>query len=623
VSTAQGLPQESQPRRQPRNHAVHFYADEGELVDAVAGFARDGLASGDSVVLVATAPHLTAVEEALRAAGHDVADASRHRRLIALDAAEALDRFMVAGAPDVRRFAQLFEPCLDAARAASGTSRVRAYGEMVDVLWTRGSRVATLQLENLWCATLDARPWCTLLCGYLLEGFSSDEHATALREVANAHGVVLPSRRHTGLTPDQRTRRLVELERRALALEREMERRRKVEAERACLLEAESKARAEIALLYRITEAANRAESLDEVYEAALGGIASALGVDRASILLFDPDGVMRFKAWRGLSPEYRAGVEGHSPWRSQDKRPAPVLVEDARADAALAPFLPILEREEIRALGFFPLFSRGRLKGKFMVYYRAQHPFTDEERRIAGAIADQIAFAVSRHLASQERDRFLGIVGHDLRNPLSAVTMSAAALQSEALPGRAGTLVQRIVKSAQRMDGLITELLDFARARDATGFPIQRTPCNLADIARRVLDELEAGRPAATASLRAQGDTRGEWDGDRVAQVLSNLVANAMQHGTGAVDVSLRAEGDEVVADVHNDGEPIPPGALPSLFDPFRRGRSASTENHLGLGLFISREIVRAHGGTIAVRSSAAEGTTFSVRLPRAARPA
>jgi signal transduction histidine kinase len=582
------------------NHAVQFCVDRAELLATVTAFASQGLDEGDSVVLVATPAHLRELADALASMRENRANGSRRARLTMLDASAALDAFMVGGVPDAQRLATLVEPCLEAARSASSSSRVRVFGEMVDVLWTRGNRGATIQLERLWRDVVGRRPWCTLLCAYLLDGFASAD----------------------GLRADQKTCRFAELERRARVLEREIERRRIAEAERVQLLAAERRARSELALLYRLSDAANRAETLEQVYEAALDGIASALGVERASILLFDSDGVMRFKAWRGLSAEYRAAVEGHSPWRPDEKRqPAPVLVDDVRGQASLAEFLPVFERERVRALGFFPLFSRRRLKGKFMVYYPRPHAFSDDERRLAGAVADQIAFAISRTLATRERDRFLGIVGHDLRNPLSAVAMSAAALARAGLDEPHERLVSRIVTSTRRMDELIAELLDFARAREATSFPIQRRPADLAEVARHVVEELRAAHPDITLTLRVEARADGEWDTDRMAQVLSNLAANAIHHGAGgAVDVSIGAEGDAVVLRVHNDGVPIAAGELPTIFDPFRRGNSTAADNeHLGLGLFISREVVRAHGGSIDVSSSAADGTIFTVRLPRA----
>jgi signal transduction histidine kinase len=252
------------------------------------------------------------------------------------------------------------------------------------------------------------------------------------------------------------------------------------------------------------------------------------------------------------------------------------------------------------------------------MVYHPRPHAFTDRETRLAAAIADQIAFAVDRKLAALERERLLGIVSHDLRNPLNAITMSAAALLKRDGEGDAARPVHRIVSSARRMERLIRQLLDFAAARHGAGIPVQPAPADLAEIARSSLDELEAARPDRPLALEVEGDTSGTWDPDLLGEALSNLVGNALQHGSGTVTVRVRGAGPEVAVEVHNEGPPIPPEVLPHLFDPFRRGRSdASPSRSVGLGLFITREIVRAHRGTIHVRSSRG-GTTVSVRLPR-----
>ena len=125
---------------------------------------------------------------------------------------------------------------------------------------------------------------------------------------------------------------------------------------------------------------------------------------------------------------------------------------------------------------------------------------------------------------------------------------------------------------------------------------------------------------------LEVEGDTRGRWDRERLAQVVANLVGNAIAHGKadGAIDIQLRGELEAVSLRVHNEGPAIPAPAQASIFDPFRRGpaRGAARSEGLGLGLYICREMVRAHGGQIAVESSDGAGTTFSVRLPRAAKP-
>lgn len=131
---------------------------------------------------------------------------------------------------------------------------------------------------------------------------------------------------------------------------------------------------------------------------------------------------------------------------------------------------------------------------------------------------------------------------------------------------------------------------------------------------------EIRAGQPDAVVRLQAGGDLRGEWDPDRLAQVVSNLVGNGIQHGSGTpVTLTARGDGDSVTLAVHNGGPPIPPDVLPFVFEPLARGRGESAGHSIGLGLFIARAIVLAHGGNIQVNSSTDAGTTFTVRLPKA----
>jgi signal transduction histidine kinase/uncharacterized small protein (DUF1192 family) len=605
----------------PCEHSVHFYDADESLVRLVASFVCDGLEAGESVVAVATAAHLRELERALAREDCQTKEARQDGRLTLLRADETLDRFMVGGLPDASRFREVIDAVIARAAAVSPTGRLRVYGEMVDVLWQEGSAAATIQLEQLWNELVRARP-LALMCGYRLEGFPGHEDTQVFRAICAHHGAVAPTERFTALrTSEERLARVAELEQRAAALEAEIAQRARLEAERARLYDGERAARAELAHLHRLTAAANRADTLDEAYAAALDGIGSALGVDRASILLFDSDGVMRFKAWRGLSDAYRAAVEGHSPWRAGDARPSPVIVEDVREAEALVHLAGTFEREGIGALAFFPLCHGGRLRGKFMVYHHEVHAFTDAEVRIATAIADEVACAVDRKLAALERERMLGIVGHDLRNPLNAVTMAAGMLLRQELPEGVERSVRRISTSATRMERLISQLLLFAQARHAGGVPVNRTACELGELARRVVDELLAARPEREVAIERAGELSGTWDPDRLDEVLSNLVGNALQHGAeGPVTVRLRGEGAEVVIEVHNGGVAIPAATLPHVFDPFRRGDGAGGErsHSVGLGLFISREIARAHGGSIAVASSEGEGTTFVVRLPR-----
>ncbi|HMI92989.1 MAG TPA: GAF domain-containing protein, partial [Polyangiales bacterium] len=145
-------------------------------------------------------------------------------------------------------------------------------------------------------------------------------------------------------------------------------------------------------LLYGLAAAANAAERVEQVFESALAALERALGASRASILAFDPDGVMRFKAWRGLSDEYRQAVEGHSPWSRDVRAPEPILVSDAELDPAMRAYLPLFRKEGIRALGFIPLIASGRLIGKFMVYYEQPRALAAHEIELATAIANHVA---------------------------------------------------------------------------------------------------------------------------------------------------------------------------------------------------------------------------------------
>jgi PAS domain S-box-containing protein len=218
-------------------------------------------------------------------------------------------------------------------------------------------------------------------------------------------------------------------------------------------------------------------------------------------------------------------------------------------------------------------------------------------------------------------RERFIAIVSHDLRNPLNAILLSAQTLLHSESGGKQHLkAVHRITTSAQRMSRMISDLLDFTRGRLRGGIPIHPQPSHLQQICRHVVEELEAGHPGRELRLSAEGRFHGAWDPDRLAQAFGNLGKNALEYSPEGtpVDLVLRDEGDTVSVAVHNEGPPIAAEALPFVFEPFLRAVQAHSSSGLGLGLFIVQQIITAHGGTVEVRSTEAEGTTFTVRLPR-----
>ncbi|ATB31674.1 PAS domain-containing sensor histidine kinase [Melittangium boletus DSM 14713] len=223
--------------------------------------------------------------------------------------------------------------------------------------------------------------------------------------------------------------------------------------------------------------------------------------------------------------------------------------------------------------------------------------------------------------------ERFMGIIGHDLGSPLAAIRISSQMLQQapNLTPAQRAAL-GRIEESARRVTRLTQQLLDSVLARNG-GIPVQPRPTDLEQLCHRVLDEFTAIYPERSLQLTVEGDTHGQWDQDRLAQAISNLVGNALEHGEASHPVSLRLWDDAGVQrlEVNNRGAPIDPALMPHLFEPFRRGDPHARQvsgGGAGLGLFIVREIVRAHRGEVEVRSTPEEGTTFGLTLPRQQAP-
>jgi signal transduction histidine kinase len=242
---------------------------------------------------------------------------------------------------------------------------------------------------------------------------------------------------------------------------------------------------------------------------------------------------------------------------------------------------------------------------------------------RFNEAIDQAIAESVGRYTRQTKAatDLFIGILGHDIRNPLGTIVISAEYLV------RSGQLSKGaaapIKNAAARIHGIIEQVVDFTRAQNEGVMPILRLPGDLEDQVAKVVQETQVRHPARTVRLESAGDFQGNWDEGRIGQLLSNLLGNALLYGSreGPVTVTMGSTADEVWFSVHNDGRPIPPEDQERIFQPLERGLRSDAEQRrdgLGLGLHICREIVRSHGGTLRLESNAAAGTTFTVRLPR-----
>jgi PAS domain S-box-containing protein len=258
----------------------------------------------------------------------------------------------------------------------------------------------------------------------------------------------------------------------------------------------------------------------------------------------------------------------------------------------------------------------------------RGQVVFDAEGRavRFSGTTVDVTARKAAEAQAQARADfeqKLIGIVGHDLRQPLQTISMSAQVLLSRGgLEERARRAAERIRTSTERAGRMLRDILDFTQARLGGGIPLSRGDADVALLLREVAEDALAAHPDRQVLVEVQGDGQGVWDADRLHQVLDNLLTNALTYGAPQTPVRLSLDGRTeaaVVVRVHNEGPPIPPESLPRLFAPMQRGDApAGARRSVGLGLFIVEHLVQAHGGRIEVESTAAAGTTFTLLLPR-----
>jgi len=363
----------------------------------------------------------------------------------------------------------------------------------------------------------------------------------------------------------------------------------------------------QIRKLTEVSRAFSYAVSLDQVFQMTVDRAADLLEAERSVLLVADDDGLLAMRAWHGVDASLAQRL--HEPL----------------SEALIAHLAGLLDVTLETSVGV-PLVVAGAIKGVLVVSRSAPSDDAEQDEWLLSALADQAAVAMEKtHLDAigEFREQLIGIVGHDLRNPMSTILMAShLLLQREGLGEKETALARKITSSATLATRLIEQLLDLTRSRLGGGIPIDPTRFDLNVVCSQVVGEMELTHPDRPIHLEVRGDVTGVWDRDRMYQVVTNLVGNAVQHGEPRTPIELRIhdEGTDVVLEVANRGPAIPPAMLPFIFDAFRQGRTArqSRKHGLGLGLFIVQQIARSHGGSIAVTSSETDGTTFRVRLPR-----
>lgn len=384
-------------------------------------------------------------------------------------------------------------------------------------------------------------------------------------------------------------------------------------------------------------------ETLD--WDASLSAIVDVVAEQFADYCLLDlltEDGVMRRQAMAARDssrlPKLREAL-GYSPDLSVDtpltravKSGKPERVVDSddawRDSVARSPeHRAIIEALSPRSVLLVPLVARGRTLGLLEIISGTRR-FDERDQETAEELGRLCGLALDNRRATEQlrqegslRELFMAVLAHDLRTPLNSIMLGGSALAGrQDQPDATSRVARRVVSSARRMEKLIEQVLDLTRARAMGGIPVERRHIQLSPVVEAVVEEVRAAHPGREIDVVTRGDCSGTWDPDRLAQVVSNLVGNAVTHGTIGTPVRVEVVGgDDVVLTVHNASAPIPAETLATLFDPFRRGEKSSqvARHGLGLGLYITDQIVRAHGGSI-VAESDTSGTRFRVTLPR-----
>jgi PAS domain S-box-containing protein len=569
-------------------HRVQFYKSPEFLGTAVGGFLAEGVKAGQPLLVIARPEHRQAFCRHLETRGVDHHDEQRSGRLTFLDARETLATFMVDDMPDWDLFRQSIGAVL-ARTAVQGRGPTRAYGEMVDILSREGHSAAALRLEELW-NELGRTYRFELLCAYALETFSTVTDGDQFQSVCRLHSHVTPAEDFVGHDDREAlSRQISVLQQRARSLETELVRRRELE-----------------------DALRDRQQELADFFESAVEGLH---WVDADGIILWANRAELELLGYQRDEYVGRSILEFHA-----DREVIEDLLARLRRQETLRNREARLRCKD-GSIKHVLISSNALFRdGQFLHTRCFTRDVTDRKR------LDQELVRRNEDLARIVRftEMFVGILGHDLRNPVSAVSTGAALLLRRYQDEGVAKPARRILSSAERMGRMIDQLLDFTRIRLGQGLPLSRRSTDLANLCRMAGEEADA-RASSPIQLTVTGDLVGSWDSDRLAQLASNLIGNALAHGDRGTPVLIHLDGeraDEVRMEVANEGV-IPLGLLPVIFEPFRTGTDTKTERSggLGLGLYISQQIVMAHGGTISVRSSVEEGTRFTIRLPRQAR--
>ena len=584
-----GLGASSPPSRRESAHRVQFYEADSFLIEALSQLIGDSIVAGDSCVVIATGVHRDGLEQGLRARGVDVDSLRKRGRYVALDAAETLAKFMVDDLPDEARFREVVGEVIERALENSESRHVYAYGEMVALLLADGKGDALVRLERLWNELANELRFA-LCCGYPLKQFSNNSDEPLFLKICAEHSQVVPAESYTELaSSEERLRSVSYLQHKAQMLEREQSER--VEAERFLSL---------------------RQKELADFLENAAEGV-QQVGPD-ATILWANP-AQLRLLGYSAdeyvghpLSDFYVEREQFDEFWRRIMARetvydfPAALKHKDGSTRHVL-----------IHSSGYWE-------DGKFL-YTRCFIRDVTDRVQLENELRQRL---VQLAEADQRKNEFLAMLGHELRNPLSAVANAIATAHRDA------SRRDRALDIASRQTGhlarIVDDLLDVTRITKGK-IGLRKEAVQLGEIVNGAIEELrdlvESRRQHLTVSIPVQAEKiRVEADPARLRQVVGNLIHNATKFTPpgGMIDVVMFRKGEQAILRVRDTGIGISEAMMPRIFDLFTQGETSPDrkEGGLGIGLTLAKRLVEMHGGRIEARSRGiGAGCEFEISMP------
>ena len=552
-------------------HFVQFYQADPFLIDSLSEFIGAGLRAGEACIVLATKPHRESLEERLKQEGLQVAAALEQGQYIPVDAAASLAEFMVDGWPDAARFADVIGNIVS--RAAQGRRRVRVFGELVSLLWADGNRAAAIRLEELW-NDLSRTQSFWLFCAYPMYGFGGEEYEQEFIDICKLHSQVVPAESYTALTSqDERLRAISLWQQKANSLEVEIAGHQEAEEVRLRL----------------------------------------------AAIVEFSNDAIIG-KNLEGMITDWNKAAErmfGYTAPEAIGKHitliiPPELHQEEEEIIGKLRQGIPIHHYETMRV----------RKDGKYIDVSLSISPIQDSKGKVIGAakIARDIT---ERKDLERRKDMFISMASHELKTPVTSIKGFTQLLfrrfqqrddkESLRFLGRMDVQLTKLTK-------LISDLLDISKMR--TGhLEYRKEPFELDLLVQEIIENVQGTTQTHRLILDNPARVCVYADRDRIGQVLMNLLTNAIKFSASAdkVLVQVRSEGSDAVVRVQDFGLGIDEAHQERIFESFYQVSEPDSKHFagLGIGLYISSEIIKRHQGRISVESHKGEGSTFSFRLP------